>query len=133
MQDPTDTVRADVALTWAYHEALRRFGFPADDIFVAPSYDARTGQLLARVELRRDGREFVIDVAVLRDEADADAFGDAWRAFARDVACGAVAECALQALWDRCKAQIPAGELVVALQAKGFRMPAVVNREKAWS
>ena len=129
-----------IRFAWAYHEALRRLGFRADDISVGIVSGVIVGvgiMPVVHVRLVVDGREFGIHAATW-DLGEA-AFRREWQAFI-DHLIGTPGveqyrDDELQALWDQTVAELNARPdtslmgLPGALVAKGFSLPSVRRRK----
>jgi len=95
--------------SWANHEAFRRLGFSADEIFVAVDV------VRAYTVLRAQGLEFVV---VLGDIEDG--FLDGWSMFAECSNRNAFAEEDLQEVWEESWVKNNSVCLVTAMTDKGF-------------
>lgn len=102
---------------WAAHEALRRLGFAAADIFFQVGGEWRVGHLVFIV-LRAQGKEFRCGVGWV--EGAPDSIEARWKAFAADIAAGRVTEAELERLWLKSAARRQAVQLITALSLKGF-------------
>lgn len=100
---------------WTIHEALRRLGFPADDIFVHADPFGTVA-----VELRTQGKSFSIVVGP--SGLTQAAFVSAWYDFAVALSSNKVSQEALAKHWDESRAKHDAS-FVTALLAAGFTFP----------
>lgn len=106
---------------WATHEALRRLGFSAEDIFVsAQVMRPQDRKLCAGVVLRskRLGLEFRIHVEECGEPSSQ--WLDRWHEFAERVVAGDVAIDVLNGAWERSWARAHIMQMAQALYAKGF-------------
>ena len=95
-----------------YHEALRKLGFSADNIFFAVDPSGR-----AQVHLKKEGRSFTIDVGFLYGSQEVVRATwthacEAWNKEASDQE--------RDALWYKSHALAHAAPFVIALHARGF-------------
>ena len=102
-----------VAEVWCVHEASRRYGFEAADIFVRPGDDGRVSILL-----RRNEADYIIIVGEM--VVTKEAFGEAWKAFCAAVNAGEVSDAELAAMWDASEIRKQAVALAAELVLRGL-------------
>jgi hypothetical protein len=103
-----------VAETWACHEALRRAGFRADDIYIIAN--ANDGEVY--VQLQAQGKEFNLRVGP-RGISIED-FQSKWSRWCVDIQT--IAEDELQQMWESSLIRGRVVQLVADLTVKGFRL-----------
>jgi hypothetical protein len=103
-----------VCETWACHEAFRRTGFSADDIYVLP--DCNDGEVY--VQLQAQGKEFNVRVGI-RGMPVAE-FHEKWQQWCVDIKN--IAEAELLEIWESSAIRRQAVQLVADLMVKGFRL-----------
>lgn len=108
-----------IHVLWTCHEAFRRLGFPADDIFISCAViDPATGQKTAGVVLMTQGKQFGIHTRPVRDP---EAFLKKWVAFAEGLHLRKPDDKELMDIWEKSEIRMQAGELVGRLLLKGIR------------
>jgi hypothetical protein len=114
MSDSPDHSPA-VWFVWTIHEALRRLGFPADDIFVHADPFG-----VVAVELRTQGKSFSIVVG--QSGLTQAGFVGAWYDFAVALGSNKVPQEILVTHWDESRAKHDVS-FVTALLTAGFTFP----------
>ena len=118
-------------------EALRKLGFPSDDIYCEIARSARNrGLLSCFCKLRACGKEFSVecgpissaDVTDVTDVA-ADVFSHEWSRVCEAIAANAIPQADLDRIWQESEAHQNAVEFSMALLAKGIRPPATRTKE----
>jgi hypothetical protein len=105
---------------WAYHEAFRRMGFSADDIFLSFNVIDPAGREVVGVVLMTQGMEFAVSA---RPVEDPKAFIQLWLTFIDSFEKRERDDAELLAIWDNSHAKSSFIPLVTALQAKGIQLP----------
>jgi hypothetical protein len=119
--------------TWAYFEALRRLGFPPDDIYFGTGMGVPDGLKNVSavvpcmfVILRTRDKEFTINAGPYY-EGDAKMQEAMWLQIVAGVADGTYDEEELQIVWDSSKASRQSVDFVIALHEKGIPLPKATN------
>jgi hypothetical protein len=99
-------------MTWATHEALRRLGFKADDIYVSVQ---NTNQ--AFVILKVGNNQFNICIGEISSEAE---YYAEWNDFATAIMANKIPEEKLQKIWEQWLAENSGLSLVISLKMHGF-------------
>lgn len=100
------------------HEAYRKAGFPADDIYCEVARSLRGGDVLSCFALlRTEGREFRIECGAIEDES---AFREEHRRTTEAVGAGEVDQETLNRIWQESEVYQNPGEFVSALVRKGI-------------
>jgi hypothetical protein len=108
-----------IHVLWTCHEAFRRLGFSADDIFVSCAViDPQTQRKTVGVVLMTQGRQFGIHT---RPVADPEAFLKKWAEFAEGLRHGRPNDTELSGIWEKSEILARAGTLVGQLLLKGIR------------
>jgi hypothetical protein len=94
----------------AVHEALRRLGFVAEEIFVAEGADG------VHVVLRHAGKEFRVTLGP--SSPPFEEFAQRWPRAVRDY--NAASDAALQALWEDSEVSLRLAHFVIAMEVKGI-------------
>lgn len=102
---------------FAVHEAFRRLGFDAEQLFVGFGEVSGRADVL-HIQLQAQGKTFTVIVGLLPGAERADVFAT-WQVFALSVA--GMREEDLQGFWN--DAPFSRADLVFALHAKGFAFP----------
>ena len=103
---------------WTCHEAFRRLGFSADDIYVSCNVlDPHTKKMNAGSILRTQGKEFSIYIAPVDDPK---AFLMKWVAFAEAMPNRQPDDKELADIWAKSAVRTRGIELIMALEAKGI-------------
>lgn len=106
----------------AVHEALRRFGFEANNIFcIAAPSGLYGGALHCFVELRAQERVFYTDCGPIGMTVDA--FIRCMREVMQSINDGSIPEAELQRVWERSRVFRELLAFMLALEAKGFVIP----------
>lgn len=98
----------------ALFEAFRRFGFSAEDIYVASD----SAGVLA-VLLKTQGQQFVAPVG----HVDLNDWEASWTAVVEALRSGALSDADLEEIWQESLVRKHGPELLLALYKKGIRVP----------
>lgn len=106
-------------MAWATHEAFRRLGFAADDIFVLTT---EADELF--VQLKTQGKEFNVRVGPL-GELSHETFNARWLSFVDRINGRTFADDLLQQIFDRWLEHETGGAMsfINAVMAKGIKLP----------
>lgn len=102
-------------------EMLRRMGFAAEEI----RWHLGEGQMMF-VVLQTQGQTFAIRVGVLDGYSD-ERFEAEWTKIAAALVSGAISDGDYSRMFAECEAYTQTGDLALALDAKGIRIPQLVN------
>jgi len=117
---------------YAVHESFMRFGFKSDDIFVVVNNVIGLGKNILCVELRAQGKKFVVPITPCMDGKDR-MFND-WRAFINCVADENTTDEELDASFRSTTMGVsPMGMGILAgtLSKRGFVVPSLVDGGKS--
>jgi hypothetical protein len=112
---------------WTYHEALRRIGFKADDIYLGYPILAPDGCETIGVVLRAQGLEFALHG---RPHDNPNEFFSKWRTFVESLAKRDRNDPELTETWEKSWVRLNAVELIAKLQAKGFSIGRALNSKR---
>lgn len=104
--------------TWATHEAFRRLGIDAGDLFVIPSAGPKKDQVFVRA--RQGAKEFNFHVGKRSHGETSRDFAAKWEAFVMGL--GTMPEEELQAIWSSWLDLVDRVGFVSALLLRGFRL-----------
>jgi hypothetical protein len=109
---------------WAFHEAYRRLGFPADVVFI--STDGKDGHVQLNVCLCTHGQEVVATAGFLADTIAS--VRATWTEVATAIADGRVSTAALLRMWTTSMANAQICAMPFVLLKKGIPMPPIAAR-----
>ena len=117
-----------IEMAWATHEAFRRLGFAADDIFVLTTTHDEV-----YVQLRTQGKEFNVRIDLLGQGMTHEQFNERWLAFIERANGGHFSNDLLQQVFDRWLSSAGGGvPLLTAIVSKGIVLP--TGRQRlAWA
>jgi hypothetical protein len=114
---------------WAVHEALRRLGFQANDIYVSGGQELGHPDVpyALFVVVRTQDKEFVANCGKFATMADADAAVDEWTRFATALCDDKFEEEALRRIYVDSRVYEDATQFMRAIVATGMRPPCQFN------
>jgi len=114
---------------WAVHEALRRLGFQANDIYVSAGQEMKSPLLPYSlfVLVRTQDKEFVANCATFDTMAEADAAVDEWTRFATALCDDEFEEEALRRIYVDSRVYEEATQFMRAIVATGMKPPCQLN------
>ncbi len=109
---------------WCCHEAFRRFGFSADEIFMHVSQNGeQPGAPWLFSVLKAQGKEFTITIGPLGDQTP-EALMALWHQFAAVTNARSPDDAEMQEIWEKGIIwRIGPTNLAMGLMNKGFRFP----------
>jgi hypothetical protein len=119
------SIQAIVQEAWAGHEALRRLGFPSDDIYIvfgvcAPAGTMYQGEECVAVLVKQGTLDFVFTIAPVRDVA---LFAKRWKKFIEDVNAKAFPASQIAMAYEESFVARHFDEMITAIKAKGLSIP----------
>lgn len=109
---------------WACHEAFRRLGFSADDIYVIGSASVNNAGLPAiHSVLRTQGRELVVICGVYNTDAELEKVMEKYAIFLELYNAGFLDEDKMRARYERSMVGQDTLGFLTAIERKGIRIP----------
>jgi len=115
-KDISATVRRFIAA----HEAYRKMGFSADDIYAEPAIDGLTMRLSCFALLRTQGKEFRVCCGPIDNHP---AWEEEHRRVTTAIAAKEVSQTDLDRIWRESEVHLRPGLMVAAIVAKGILPP----------